>query len=252
MLSKLLCIWRRFRMYRNAIPSASAFRLALAQGRRPKVNVLLPKLNRTVCLRTLTSDVECFTKVFIASEYAVPFSLKPKFIVDAGANVGFASLFFRAEYPEARIVAIEPEASNFELLAENCGGVKGIALHKAALWPERRELKICDKFSQKWSFSVTEGEVGDAPGTLVQSVTVPEIMAEAKVDRIDLLKLDIETAEKDLFSRNTDAWLDRVGLIIIELHDRMRDGCSRQFYEAIRKYPYHQEVRGENVFVKLQ
>mgnify|MGYP000361339186 CR=1 FL=1 len=54
----------------------------------------------------------------------------------------------------------------------------------------------------------------------------------------DLLKIDIEGAEKELFSENTDYWLGKVNMIIIELHDWMRKDCSKNFYSAIKKYKY--------------
>lgn len=242
---------RRVKALRRAISPASAFRLALAENRRPVADVLLTGLNQSIRLRTMTSDVHCFEKVFLYREYDVPFAIEPTLIVDAGANIGMASLFFRERYPQARIVAVEPESSNFELLTYNCRGLRMLSAYQAAIWPEKCELKIRDSGAEKWAFSVTSTEGGAPAEAAVRALTIPDLMSTEGIDRIDLLKLDIETAEKELFSRNTDTWLPRVDLIIIELHDRMLPGCAKKFYEAIRKYDYVQEVRGENIFIKL-
>ena len=44
---------------------------------------------------------------------------RPSVIIDAGANIGLASIWFASKFPEARILAIEPEKSNYELLVRN-------------------------------------------------------------------------------------------------------------------------------------
>jgi hypothetical protein len=54
-------------------------------------------------------------------------------------------------------------------------------------------------------------------------------MEEFRIDRVGILKVDIEGAEKEVFS-GAASWIDRVDGIIIELHDRMKRGCSRTFF----------------------
>ena len=69
-------------------------------------------------------------------------------------------------------------------------------------------------------------------------------------NQIDILKLDIEGSERELFSKNTD-WLDHVSVIIIELHDRFQPGCAKAVYQKLVERQFHQEVRGENIFIGL-
>jgi FkbM family methyltransferase len=75
-------------------------------------------------------------------------------------------------------------------------------------------------------FSVSEQKIEATTGE-VSSVTVEGLLRNFGAMQIDLLKLDIEGAEFDLFSRNCDRWIDQVRLIVIELHDRYRAGCAR-------------------------
>lgn len=84
----------------------------------------------------------------------------------------------------------------------------------------------------------------------VRAVTIDELLQSGN-GNIDILKLDIEGSEADLFASNDTSWIRRVKVFAIELHDRLRPGCSKSFYSALGKFDYHQEVRGENVFVKL-
>jgi hypothetical protein len=85
----------------------------------------------------------------------------------------------------------------------------------------------------------------------VPSVTIGDILRESGFDHIDILKLDIEGAEKELFREGWEEWLPKVRMIVIELHDRFVPGCSQSFYSAILKRPFRQEVNGENVLIRF-
>jgi hypothetical protein len=72
-------------------------------------------------------------------------------------------------------------------------------------------------------------------------------MRDHQLESIDILKIDIEGAEKEVFADST-AWLGRVRAIIIELHDRLKPGCSRSFYNGSNGFD-HEQYRGESVFL---
>lgn len=227
-----------------------AIRLAAREHSPGEINVHLTKIGHGVTFRGSTTDVKCFEKVFLANEYQSPFDLKPSLIIDAGANIGMASLYFASRYPKATIVAIEPEAANFRMLQRNCQGLSNIILIHGALWPESTNLRINDPDSEAWTFSVSEAKNGTATDT-VSAVTIADIMRHTGSTRIDLLKLDIEGAEVDLFSRGNLNWIDQVDCMVIELHDRLRPGCAQAFYSQLVPRNFTQEVRGENIFVQL-
>lgn len=203
-------------------------------------------------VRLNTSDSVCLEKIFVNREYQCPFPVAPRLIVDAGANTGLATLYFADAYPDATIVAIEPDDANFEVLKYNCAGVRNVILIKAALWPDKRPLSVHSSPIGFWA-SWTNDEAPDGECSKpVESVTIPEILLRAGVDKVDLFKIDIEGAEKDFFSRNTDQWISKTGILVFELHDRFRPGCSRTVYSILCKQPFAQEVRGENIFVNLR
>jgi hypothetical protein len=72
-------------------------------------------------------------------------------------------------------------------------------------------------------------------------------MRECGVDRIDLLKLDIEGSEKEVLS-DSDSWIRHVSAISMELHDRFIPGCSRAFFNAISDFSIELR-RGEKILV---
>ncbi len=163
-----------------------------------------------------------------------------------------ATLYFAHQFPNARIVAIEPETSNFLLLKRNCGGLGNVTLVNAALWPVKRDLVLGDANAEKWMFSVVEADRAALDKPKVQSVTIPEILERIGESHIDLLKIDIEGAEKELFSVEPEGWLREVDILVIELHDRYREGCAQAFYSAVTKYQFSQEVKGENIFIRFR
>jgi FkbM family methyltransferase len=234
------------------MPLIDAMKVALSENNQGRVRIYLQPIEKEVTLRCGTTDLLCFYKVFIADEYRLPFAVSPRLIIDAGANVGMATLFFAWQYPRAHIVAIEPEQRNFEVLRQNCEGLNNVTLINAALWSESRELAIANPNAEECSFSVTDQFQNNSPSPSVCGITIKQILDRMRADQIDILKLDIEGSELELFSKNAGDWLECVGLIVIELHDRLVPGCACAFYSALNCRRFVQEIRGENIFVQLR
>lgn len=194
---------------------------------------------RPLIIRKNTSDIEVFKQIFVSREYNFAININPKIIVDAGANVGYSALYFANRFPKAKIIAIEPEKENFKILKQNTLIYDNIQSIKAGLWYKKTKLKIVDNGLGEWGFKTEEGQ--DVP-----TITIDEILDKYK--KIDILKIDIEGAEKEIFSHNCD-WIDKVDILVIELHDRFREGCSESFYSAIKKYNFKISQRGENIIL---
>ncbi len=202
-------------------------------------------------VRIPSSDIPIYRQVFNNQEYDFLSVVQPKVIVDAGANIGLASIYFANKYPDAKIIAIEPEQSNFELLTKNTKPYSGIIPVQAALWHINEEINVTDPGYGKWAFRTEmKNSQEKQQGSICHSVagmTVGRIMREFNLKKIDVLKVDIEGSEREVFS-DTSAWLERVDAIIIELHDRLKAGCTRSFY--LGSVGFDTELRrGENVYV---
>ncbi len=202
-------------------------------------------------LRVPSSDVLVYRQIFIDNDYLFLTEKQPDFIVDAGANTGLASIYFANKYPNSKIVAIEPEQSNFELLTTNVKPYPNIIPLQAALWCQSGELNLVDPGFGEWGFIT---DVQDSPERLlgrtchtVKAVTIVDILTKFNIDKIDILKIDIEGAEREVF-RDTSAWIERVNSIIIELHERLKVGCNRSFYCGSNGFDSEWK-KGENVFL---
>lgn len=183
-------------------------------------------------------------EVFLAREYDVAFS-SPRFMIDAGAHIGLASVFLARRYPQATIVAIEPEQRNYELLCRNVRNLPNVRPVRAALWSHHTTLRIANPGAETWAFRVADGNRGE----VVPTVTVEDVTTMFGADRIDVLKLDIEGAEREVLSTAV-SWIDRTEVLIVELHDRFRPGCSDALERATASLPFERFMSGESVVLR--
>jgi FkbM family methyltransferase len=173
-------------------------------------------VERIIYLRTYAGDIRMFYELFWERIYWLPPTVlaTPLVIVDAGANIGMAALYFSIVYPQARIYCIEPDAANFKLLQKNLGsGQERITLFEAALYDRDGEVGLA---MERWAYNSKIDEHGDCQ-VLVSAVTLDTILDRFQLEQIDLLKIDIEGAEDKLFSGET-TWLSKVKMILIEVH----------------------------------
>lgn len=248
-----LFLFSRFRYYYSkfglrGVAQAAGVRLGLASALH---RVELEGLPAPLYLRLRSSDVPTFEQVFEHQEYDFEVVHEPRVIVDAGANIGLASIWFASRFPDATIIAIEPEASNFELLKRNVAAWPNVIPLQAALWHRNEEISLLDPGYGHWGFmtesSQAEGGIQVAVRHTVEALTLDRLMERFDLETIDILKVDIEGAEKEVFS-DTSAWIERVEAIIIELHERMKDGCNRSFYSATAGFRDEWSL-GENIYL---
>jgi len=174
--------------------------------------------------------------VFVREDYGVELSPAPATIIDAGAYVGFSAIYFAEKYPAATILALEPEPSNFALLVLNVASYPNIIPLEQALWYRDCRLDLHDPGAGHWAFYVTPDEShAIRPRAQVEAVTVRTLMERFAFNHVDLLKIDVEGAEKEIFEHAGD-WIEHVGAIFTELHDRLKPGCSEAFNRAVSSF----------------
>jgi FkbM family methyltransferase len=205
-----------------------------------EVVVQLDDVRYPFFLRIQTSDARVCHEVMLQKEYELAGSFEPRTIVDVGANCGMTSVFFANQYPAARIWALEPEPSNYSALVRNARPYPNIVPILAALWSEDGEVEIFSpwpKFTKwgKWGFHVRSGKG-------CRALTLRSLMSEIGIDSIDMLKVDVEGAEIEIF--DSCNWIDKVKVLAIELHDRQRPGCSAAVEAVLgsRHKTQHREV----------
>lgn len=182
-------------------------------------------------------------------QYRDPFWLgNVKVIIDVGANVGYSALYFAHVYKESRIFAIEPEKNNFYYLQENCQLESRISCHNFALFNSNGFVNLINEHDLSCAYRFDATVVSD---TVVESRSFSSFMEAFWLEKIDILKIDIEWTEKIIFSdKASQIWLKNVHVIIIELHDRFIPGSAKVFFDSISFMNYELSLNGENIFIK--
>ena len=107
-----------------------------------KEMIYLPNLKRKIYLRKNTKDLETFEEIFLTNLYNTQLPFQPKTIVDAGANIGLASLFFKLKYLNSEIIAIEIEKNNIEILKKNTIKLTNFSILHKALFNKKTYMLI--------------------------------------------------------------------------------------------------------------
>jgi FkbM family methyltransferase len=225
----------------------SGFNIILKLVTKNKLILNLPNIQFPFLLRPCTSDFSTFCQIFLYKEYDISLPFIPKIIIDGGANIGLFSIVMKNRFENAKIICIEPDPDNFITLKENIKKYDNIILKKAAIWNKDTKLKLSDKYNLgKWGMIIEEDNSGNVNGLCIK-----HLIEELHIDFIDILKLDVESSEKYIFSENYEFWLPKCRLIIIELHDRIEKGCSETFFKSINKCfkNYETQISGENIII---
>ena len=220
-------------------------------GRVPVANGLALDIRRN------TSDLEVVRQIWRDEQYAIPYTAHMErlkrfeadiragghvpVIVDAGANIGAAALWFAKAWPSAHVVAVEPDAGNAAMARRNCAAFPSIDILEAAIGGAA-------------GFVATGGESeAFAVTTHRASAGVPIVRIDECVSRVHkgilfAVKLDIEGFEDDLFAANT-GWLDEAKLVYIEPHDHLfpERGSSTNFQAEMGWRNFDVLIRGENL-----
>lgn len=171
----------------------------------------IPGLLYPIFIRPATSDIESIIDNIFRAEYGrLPRGFSPNTIVDAGAYIGDTSAYFLSRFPACRLIALEPNPES-HLLAER----------NLAHYQPRVSLMQCALWNVEGTVYLDGHETGatiSKQGVPVVTTTVPRLFEAFGVDRIDLMKMDIEGAEATVLESGGSGWLSRVGILLLETH----------------------------------
>ena len=163
-----------------------------------------------------------FGEIFILEEYFFQSESPAPCIIDCGANIGVATLYFKWRYPQARVYAFEPSASAFELLAKNVSqnGLENVKLWNAALSGQEGKVLF---YTDRLDAAGVTGSINPSSlagqRTVVRAVRLSQFMESGE---IDFVKMDIEGAEQQVVLEvSRSGRLCNVKQLAIEYHHRL-------------------------------
>jgi FkbM family methyltransferase len=142
-------------------------------------------------------------------------------IIDAGANVGYSSVYFKTFFSSSELIAIEPEENNIHQLEKNLlvNNLQLTELVRGALWHRKAFLEVVRDFRDNRDAAFTVKETAHSTG--IPGYSFEEILKKNNWNEVDLLKIDIEGGERFLFDteEKADSILQKTKFLAIEIHD---------------------------------
>jgi len=204
------------------------------------INEILFKNSLSLDFLKISSSIRVYYDIILSQGFT-------PLIIDAGANIGAASISFLSTYRKAKILAIEPEEGNLDLLNLNLQSLNA-SIVPGAIASESGTLFLHDPGSGDWGFRVSEHKSGYA----VKAHSINDLLkGSLEHDETPFIcKIDIEGGEQDLFCKNTE-WMAKFPVIMIEIHDWMlpRKSISKNLFAAIGLGNFDVVISGELLII---
>jgi FkbM family methyltransferase len=189
---------------------------------RPDTDLLTFRLRNGQTVRVKPAVRFVLNEIYLDRAYDVPETdlSSSKAILDVGANVGIFTLYCSSVAPGARIYCLEPSSKNFELLKEN------IALNSAKATPYHVALapETGNGFLSLAGESTEYALGSEGPLTeTVECVDLDRALEMTGVESFDLVKIDIEGVEREVFQKVSDATLKRIKALSLEWHHSIEE-----------------------------
>lgn len=157
--------------------------------------------------------------------------------VDIGANIGSVSLYvdnfnkFRDGIDKIKVYSIEPEPNNILLLEENIKNnpTENITVLNNAIWYEQKNVFITNRGGNS---SIVDGALVESVEVL--AITIQDLMDLYSIDKIDVMKIDIEGAEFDLIINTPPETLAKINYLVLEF-DKSFNGSFGIMIEKLAK-----------------
>jgi len=190
-----------------------------------------------------------FSEIFLKQVYLLQADSEKPFIIDAGSNIGMATLYFKSIYPRSEIICFEPGPETFALLKNNIAlnSLKDVEPLNLAVMDKEGSIDFFMQPDRPGSQGV--GFMQDQGGLLARKIEVKAMPLSNYISRpVDLLKLDVEGAEElvinELVKTNK---LGMVKAMLIEYHLHFVDqgdlpGFLKTLSQAGFKWQVHTEI----------
>jgi FkbM family methyltransferase len=207
----------RQRARQSGIPSESP-----AAAPRRLERLFIRTIGNDVAVRSHSTDILVIDEVFFREVYACAVAAAPprtRYVLDIGANAGYAGLYFLNRFPHARLFFVEPDFQNFavaainlqkEILAGRCRGIN------AAAWVDDGHVVLETQGRGEWFFKCREAAPEE---NALEAFSIASLIRRSGFPHVDLLKIDIEGSERAILQGELSPWIDLVRCLVCELHE---------------------------------
>lgn len=160
----------------------------------------------------MASFVSAFREIYVKHIYKFNIGAKNPLIIDCGANIGLSVIYFKRLYPNARVIAFEPDPEIFKVLKRNIevNKISDVSLLERAVWKEETTLEFVKEGGDGGRI---KKECDEENIIKVKTVRLKDFLN----DQIAFLKIDIEGAETEVILDAIDSFRN-IKYIFIEYH----------------------------------
>lgn len=186
-----------------------------------------------------SSDSRVFEQIILNEEYKTVLdeikkrNIKVETILDLGANIGLSSIYLFAHLSPSKIIALEPSNSTCNRLERNVEHIASIKCIQKGIWSKNTFLKpdLSFRDGEDWSFRLVEDNEKSEDG--IEVTTINQLCKDENIRVLDLVKMDIEGGEAEVFQNGELDWLDKTNIIALEIHDEFecRTDIERKLVE---------------------
>ncbi|MCP2044198.1 FkbM family methyltransferase [Pontibacter sp. HSC-36F09] len=162
---------------------------------------------------------ELYTDIFIKQVYRFESTSTQPFIVDCGANIGMAVLYFKQLYPDSEVWAYEANPDAFALLQQNVAAnkLKGVRLFNYVLSDTDGEVDFYIPAATAGLNGSLNPSIAKGTKQRLPAYRLSGLLPENRV--VDFVKVDIEGAEFKLLSDLSESGrLNDIQQLVVELH----------------------------------
>jgi FkbM family methyltransferase len=214
---------------------------AAYRRRRPIASPLQLRNGLQIEFGSADDAVQVFQEVFVRKCYTPSWFYQPRVgdvVVDLGANIGFFTLSVAGVRRGLRCYCFEPASATRSRLSRNVELnhlTEFVQIHPFAVGGERGKIELKSGVSSIHTSLLNNDQIGEISGEPVEVISLDDALQRTGETKIDLLKIDIEGAEKDTFAKVSPATLAGVQRIAIEFHDHFCPGARATVEERLKE-----------------
>jgi FkbM family methyltransferase len=203
---------------------------------------LLPELGAPLYFRCGTPDIALLANIFRDRALAFEMRPTPLRILVIGAYAGYAAVDLARRYPRAELLAVEPLADNYRLLALNTGAWRQIRIRNVAVWHHATRLAPT-RLQADWTVRLhDEAELADRG---VPACSVSELLAQVGWNGADLVVCNACGAEREVFADPLAPWLVSLDAALVRLHESLAPRATEWVNAAFEPAVFEHRKIGE-------
>jgi FkbM family methyltransferase len=184
-----------------------------------------------------------YREIFARQHYYFRAATEHPVIIDCGANIGMASLYFKWLYPKSSVQAFEPDPTTFQLLKQNIARNNlDVDTHNCALWDQNTTVNLFSELTDPGGLLMST----DASRSKGEPIKVTGRRLSDFIDGVvDFVKLDVEGAEHRVVSDLVQAGKVRcIRQMVIEYHHRigLQKSCLGEFLLMLQQAGFDYQI----------